>query len=171
LAVGERVDPMFEAEIKQVGAFTVAYEVMHGSFDQMPGGYQTLYEWVARQGFQPAGMPHAVYLTMPDQAPESEWVWELWAPVGGDPATAEPAAEGCGVKRIPAQEVASAMHRGPYEAVAATYEHLFSWLTEHGYEIDGPPRELYYSDPETVAPADYLTEVQIPVTSQSGDPK
>jgi effector-binding domain-containing protein len=40
---------------------------------------------------------------------------------------------------------------------------LWRWVEENGYAPDGPPLEIYYSDPARVPPEEYLTEVQIPV--------
>lgn len=38
-----------------------------------------------------------------------------------------------------------------------------TWIAANGYQIAGPFEELYYSDPNTTQPADYLTEIRIPV--------
>jgi effector-binding domain-containing protein len=154
---------MFEPQVKEAQAVTVAYRVMHGSFAQVPKGYEALYGWVGRNGLQPAGMPQAIYLTAPGETPEEELVWELWAPVAGGFADAEPDEQGVGVKRVPAQSVASVMYKGPYDGIGLTYERLFGWIGQQGYRVAGPPRELYYSDPAEIPPEEYLTEVQIPV--------
>ncbi len=55
------------------------------------------------------------------------------------------------------------MHKGPYETVAPTYEDLWTWIGANGYRIAGPPMEIYFSDPNKVAPEEYLTEIQMPV--------
>jgi effector-binding domain-containing protein len=154
---------VLDAHIKDTEAATIAYKLMRGAYSQTPAGYATLYGWIARHGFQPAGMPGAVYLTMPGQTPEGEAAWELWAPIADGPADAEPDEQECGVKRVEPHAVASAMHEGPYETAGPTYERLFAWIAEQGYRVAGPPREIYYSDPEEVPPEEYLTEVQIPV--------
>jgi effector-binding domain-containing protein len=155
---------MFEAQIKQVGPMTVAFLVMHGAYDQAGEGFARLYTLVGRYGLQPAGMPAALYLTMPDTTPESEALWELWAPIAPGPGLVEPGDEdGFGVKRIEGATVASTMYRGPYEGIAPTYEQLTAWIAEQGARAVGPPREIYYSDPKDVSPDEYLTEVQFPV--------
>ena len=153
---------MFEAVIKETEPMTVAVLAMRGPYDQIPEGYGRLYGWIAQHGLEPVGMPQAVYLTAPDQVPESDALWELWAPVAGE---AEIAAdeEGVGTRRLPAMTVASTMHKGPYETIAPTYTALASWVSERGYAMAGPPREVYYSDPDVVQPQDYLTEIVFPV--------
>ncbi|MDO8880518.1 MAG: GyrI-like domain-containing protein [Coriobacteriia bacterium] len=156
---------MFEAEIKQSEAQTVAYLPMRGAYSQTPEGYGQLYGWIAQHGLTPAGMPAAVYLTMPPETPESEARWELWAPIAGDAAEQEPDAAGVGVRHVPSTTVASTVHTGPYETVAPTYDALWTWIAAQGYRPAGPPMEVYYSDPATVAPEDYMTEIRIPIVA------
>ena len=154
---------MFDPSIKQIEEQTVAFKVMTGSYSQIPQGYGQLYAWVGQHGLQPTGMPQAVYLTPPDETPESEAIWELWAPVAPNASEVAADEQAIGVKRIDAGLVASIMHRGPYEGIAPDYERLFAWIPGQGCTICGPPREVYYSDPDEVPPEEYLTEIQVPV--------
>jgi DNA gyrase inhibitor GyrI len=68
---------MFEPSIKQLDAQVVAFLAVKGPYSLIPESYGTLYGWLAHQGLQPVGMPAAVYLTAPDETPESEALWEL----------------------------------------------------------------------------------------------
>lgn len=154
---------MFEPSIKQAEPMTVAYVAMSGSYEQIPLAMGTLYTWVSERRLHPVGIPMGVYLTDPGGAPESEAVWEVWAPVAGEPADEGPDTRGLGIKKLPAMMVASVVHRGPYDTVAPTYSALEAWVAEQGYTVAGPPREAYMSDPATVPPEEYLTEVQFPV--------
>jgi effector-binding domain-containing protein len=155
---------MIEVDLKTVESETVAYLGMEGSYAQIPEAMGRLYGWVAQHGLQPMGMPGAVYLTAPDEVPESEALWELQAALAGSPSPAPPDESGCGVRLNPALTVAFAMHRGPYETVGATYEQLAHWIVAEGYQMAGPPQELYLSDPNEVPPEEYLTEIRFPVT-------
>lgn len=154
---------MLEAQIKTAGPITVAYAVMHGPYSLMPEGYARLYQWVEHYGLQPAGMPEAVYITQPAVTPEDQAEYELWAPIAGGAGKTAPEDDGIGVKRVEAETVASAMHKGSYDDLAATYDELSGWIGEHGYQVVGPPREVYYSDPNETGPEDTLTEIQFPV--------
>jgi effector-binding domain-containing protein len=66
---------------------------------------------------------------------------------------------------LPAAEVASAVHRGPYTELGPAIEAVLKWTEANGYRIIGPEREIYLqparngsqTDPETV------TEIQFPV--------
>jgi len=157
---------MFEAEVKVAEPETVAFVTMHGAYAQIPEGYGRLYGWVAQHGMVPQGMPRAVYLTAPEEVPEEQSAWELWAPVAAQTPELPADDSGCGVKRCPEHLVASATHVGPYETIPETYEPLVQWIAGHGYEIAGPPEELYFSDPEEVPPSEYVTEVRFPVAKR-----
>lgn len=153
---------MLEATIKETERQTVAYLTMHGPYDQVPDGYRRLYEWIDHYGLQPAGMPEAVFITVPDETPESEAQWELWAPVASGLSETEPTDDHIGVKMVAEETVASARHRGPYEEVGDTYSELAKWIADNGYTPVAPSREVYFSGPET-PPEEVLTEIQIPV--------
>ena len=140
---------------------TVAVLRMTGEYSQTPEGLGRLYGWVAGHGLQPVGMPASVYLTMPGEPGEA--VWELWAPVAGDVAAAEPDESGVEIRHVPGHEAVSAMHIGPYETIGPTYESAMRWMAAEGYEMAGPPMERYYSDPHEVPPEEYRTEVLLPV--------
>ncbi len=157
---------MIDVSVKQTEPMTVAFLAMRGPYAQIPEGLGQLYGFVAASGFVPAGMPHAVYFTAPDAGPESEAQWELWAPVAGDAPAAGPDERGLGVKQVPPQRVAATIHKGPYEGVEATYRELGGWIATEGYEMSGPPMEIYMSDPNEVAPEEYLTEIQFPVAKR-----
>lgn len=66
-------------------------------------------------------------------------------------------------------EAACMNHRGPYSRLRDTYNALFSWIDEQGWELADNPRESYIDgiwnreDPE-----DWLTEIQVPVRRKSG---
>lgn len=154
---------MFEAQVKMTEPQAVAFVSMTGPYAQMPQAMGRVYGWAAQHGLQPAGMPSAVYFTDPATVPEADALWEVRAPVAGDPADLAPDASGCGVKHVAAQKVASTMYRGPYEAIAEAYGSLGQWVAGQGLAMAGPPEELYYSDPATTKPEDYLTEIRVPV--------
>lgn len=61
--------------------------------------------------------------------------------------------------------VAYMMVYGPYEHLAKAYEQMAYWLNEHQqYEMCGSSRQISHKGPEEgTSPAEYLTEIQIPV--------
>ena len=148
--------------VKQTEPRTVAFIRMKGAFGQIPGAFGTLFHWVDERGLIPSGPPEAVYYNIPSDGPESEALWALRAPiVTGEPTPADDL--GLGIERLDAQEVASAMHVGPFEDVATTYAALMAWIPAHGYAIAGPPEEVYLSDPAETPAEELQTEVHFPV--------
>ncbi len=158
---------MTDDSIKQGSAMTVAFLAMRGPYAQMPEAMGKLYGWIQARGWTPTGMPEAVYLTSPAEVPESDAVWEVWAPILGDAAEAGPDAEGLGVKTVPPTTLASTIYTGPYEDIGPAYEELMAWTAEQGYEMAGPPRELYLNDPNDSTPSEYQTEIQFPVVRKA----
>ncbi len=60
-------------------------------------------------------------------------------------------------------------HKGPYEELSRSYDVLSRWIAEQDLETAGPPREIYWTNPEqTPDPADYVTEVAWPVVPDRG---
>jgi len=152
-----------EIAVRDTEPMDVAYLPMTGPYKQTPEGYGKLYGWVAQHGLQAEGMPASVYLTMPSEVPEEQARWELWAPLAGNPEEAAVDASGVGIKHVPRMHVVASMHRGPYETIAPTYEAVWAFMDSHDFLPAGPPMERYYSDPDEVPPAEYLTEVVVPV--------
>jgi effector-binding domain-containing protein len=63
--------------------------------------------------------------------------------------------------------MASTVHYGPYEEIAPAYHTLTGWISEHGHEIAGPPREIYLNDPHMVATEEIATQVEFPIRPES----
>ena len=151
-----------EVTIKKTEPATVAFISKKGSFTQIPEAFGKLYGWVGQKGYVPSGPPVGVYFNVPGQVPESELLWELRAPIAGTVAALGPDREGLGVKKVKGTLMASTMHKGPYEETGPVYGALAASLTEKGYEMAGPPEEVYFSEP-TTPPKEILTEIRFPV--------
>jgi len=63
---------------------------------------------------------------------------------------------------LPAGEFASVVHVGSYEALGAAYDKLTAWIAREGFEVAGPPREVYLTGPTTPSAAT-RTVVEFPV--------
>jgi DNA-binding transcriptional MerR regulator len=70
-------------------------------------------------------------------------------------------------RRLAAGAVARLMFRGERTESGLHYERLFSWVRENDCEITGAFREIYHNLPGTVEPAEYLTELQVPINLQA----
>lgn len=67
------------------------------------------------------------------------------------------------VHELPAGEAATLLFSGPYDAMEPSWRRLLDWVASSGRQPAGPPREVYLNDPATVAPADLLTELVVPL--------
>lgn len=89
--------------------------------------------------------------------------YEILFPLAEGPEASPPGME---IRELPEAEVASFIHRGPYEWIQCTYEKVLDWLRENRYEVAGVPREVFFVAPEPHAGGtqdDMLTEIQVPV--------
>ncbi|NHM16546.1 MerR family transcriptional regulator [Eggerthellaceae bacterium zg-887] len=65
---------------------------------------------------------------------------------------------------VPALDVASVMHQGPYEDMGPAFAHALEWVEQNGYEVAGDPRTSYIDGIwNKDDPSEWLTEVQIPI--------
>lgn len=112
---------------------------------------QLIGEAYAKLRQSPAGRPMTLYHEL-EYDPDGMDM-EVLVPVAAE-----------GEQALPAVTVAAATHVGPYEQIGDTYEPFFAWLSEQGYQIAGPLREIYLIGPDSGKPtAEYVTEVQAPI--------
>jgi effector-binding domain-containing protein len=61
-------------------------------------------------------------------------------------------------------EAASITHKGPHEGVSKAYSTLMAWIGSNGYQVIGPTRQLFLTNPGMVKnPSENVTEIQLPV--------
>jgi len=121
-----------------------------------PSAFAEVYGHVGARGVETAGPPFVIYHSVPgDESPVDV---EICAPIGSaaDPPT------GWRLTELPGGLFATLMHVGPYATIAAAYETLASWIEEHDVVVSGPPREVYFSPPDT-PPEQIRTIVEVPV--------
>lgn len=122
--------------------------------------FEELFTCLQQQGIRPAGAPGAIWHDTEHK--ESDWDTEAVVPVQGGQA-------GDGVRVIELPEVPSmacTIHQGSYELLPEAYAALMEWIAANGYEMAGPMREFYLRgpSPEGGDPAEYITEIQVPVS-------
>jgi AraC family transcriptional regulator len=80
-----------------------------------------------------------------------------------EPSTT-PLTDGIEALVIPAGRAATAIHRGPYDTLAESYQEIEKWLREQGLSAAGAPWETYLTDPgERPDPETWETEIVQPV--------
>ncbi len=128
--------------------------------DDIGAGFGTLMQGLMGAGVPASGAPLIVYHDMIDE--ETEGDIEICVPVtatisdGGAVYTRE----------LEGGTMVSTVHHGPYQEIAPAYHTLTGWVSEHGHELAGPPRETYLNDPQVVAPEELLTRVDFPIEPQ-----
>jgi effector-binding domain-containing protein len=130
--------------------------------DDMGQILREVIEWVMKRGLQMAGPPFAVYYSSQEDMARGEMQFDVGIPFIGD-------AQGEGkiqIKTFPAQEVLSAIHKGPYSQIAPVYAALMEYAAQNDYEVTGAPMELYLTNPMEVAESDVLTEVRFPIAKR-----
>lgn len=156
----------FKAVVKKTKPATVAFLHVTGHYNQIPIALGRLYSWINEKGYVPKGPAITVYYNIPGEVPDDQLQWEVRSMLSGNVAESGPDKQGLGVKRVGAIQIATTMHKGPYEEVEKSYRALMVWVEENGYEINGPVEELYYNDPSKTPLQELLTEIRLPVRKQ-----
>ncbi|GIE82065.1 hypothetical protein Aph02nite_80150 [Actinoplanes philippinensis] len=144
----------YEVTVKVVPPVTVASVTRRAGLatigEAVREGFGAVVGVIGTAGASPNGAPFVVYHDVIDEVTEGDV--EICVPAAGFP-------------QMPGCIVASTVHRGPYPEISPAYHAVTAWIEENGRRPAGPPREIYLNDPQTVAPADLLTEVQFPIES------
>jgi effector-binding domain-containing protein len=131
--------------------------VAHSDLGQtISGTFGELYACVEASGANPGGPPFVVYQS--GSQPGVLWEIDICAPVAA-PLVAPVCAD---YMEMPACDVASLLHVGPYDTLGEAYAQVEAFIAEHGLQQAGPPREFYYSEPEA-PPAETRTLIEWPV--------
>jgi effector-binding domain-containing protein len=101
------------------------------------------------------GKPFAVYHSFSEDEVDVEVGCPLKAPIlGKGDIHANP---------MPGGKVAMTSHFGPYQNLVKAHAAMDAWFEKHGAERNGPPWEIYVSDPTTTAPDKVRTDVFYPI--------
>jgi effector-binding domain-containing protein len=160
----------YDITVKEIPAQHVAVLRRHVTAasisDAVGAGYATLGAAIGRSGAGFAGPPFLVMTRLADD--ESEGEIELGFPTAAPFAGAGEAAGDVVGEEWPATLVAATIHHGPYDEAQPAYRALEAWAQEHGHAVTAPQREVYLTSPEDTAdPADYVTEIQLPIAIPS----
>jgi effector-binding domain-containing protein len=151
----------YEVEVVEAAPQTIAAIKVHTTLrkiaEDIPAGFGAVVQAIGSAGLPPSGAPLLVYHDVIDEETEGEV--EICIPVGGridgDSEVYTRELEG-GI-------MAATTHQGPYHEIAPAYHTLTSWISEHGHEMAGPPREIYLNDPQSVSEEELLTRVEWPI--------
>jgi DNA-binding transcriptional MerR regulator len=123
------------------------------------GLWQELEGYLAMHHVRPKDACFTLYHD--DEFKERDWDLEVCEPIDADLSESNRVK----VQTLPAATMACTLHNGPFTTIGEAYNAIGKWITDNGYRIVGPCREVYLreakngsqTDPETV------TEIQFPV--------
>jgi effector-binding domain-containing protein len=115
--------------------------------------------YLAMHRVHPVGACFTLYHD--DEFKERDWDLEVCEPIDVNVGESRRVK----VQTLPASTMACTLHNGPFTTIGEAYNAIGKWITDNGYRITGPCREVYLrpskngsqTDPETV------TEIQFPV--------
>lgn len=128
------------------------------------GLWHELEGYLTQKHVQPNGPCFALYHD--EEFKEVNWDLEVCEPIGADLNVTSR----INVQTLPAvASMASTIHNGPFRTIGEAYSAIGKWISENGYRIVGPCREIYLREAENISQddPDTVTEIQFPVEKVS----
>ena len=152
----------YDVVVRDIPAMTVVSVDHTGPYIQISKAFDSLVGWLAGHDLlSPEIRMAGIYYDNPKVVPESELRSKACAVLPREVEVSPPV----GLTQIRGGQYAVLLHKGPYSEMHAAYEWLYGpWLTESGREAaDAPSFEVYLNSPKDTAPADWLTEICVPL--------
>jgi effector-binding domain-containing protein len=147
--------PAGEAGISQ------AYEKM------MTDAFNKLGAWMSAGGMA-MGAPFAFFFEDPEKTAAADLTCKVAFPTMSDAKAAAPVM----IESLPEYTAVTCTYKGPYEASGDIWKACSKWVTDNGYVSTDAPMEVYLkSQADKVPPAEYMTEIRIPVKKAAKMPE
>ncbi len=156
---------LMKPSAKQVEETPAVATMLTGPYDKIGEKIRALENALRGTTCMPVGPSVVIYLNDPNSVKDpSELRTEILMPIVVAGAPPEKFPEGMTLKKLPGGAMASISARGEYgKADVKALQELFAWIVKEGHAVVGPPRTLYYHDPEMTVKEDLVSEVQIPI--------
>ncbi|MFA5312935.1 MAG: GyrI-like domain-containing protein [Methanomassiliicoccales archaeon] len=117
--------------------------------------YGDVIGYMMRNGIQPNGPPFAFYHSYDDRSTDME---------AGFPCAEVMEGEGrVKAMTLPGGKVVAAMHIGPYDKLAESYNEMLRWMSENSLKPRTEMWEVYLNSPDEVKdPSQLVTEIYWP---------
>jgi DNA-binding transcriptional MerR regulator len=122
--------------------------------------YETLSAYLDQQSVQ-SSQPDLLLLHSRHQLHDEEMSIDV--EVAMPLPTALPGNEQIRIRRLPGGLMACTVHTGEDLFLGRAYVALYRWMTDNGYRLIGPPRQVHLQHAEDMDPSQYVTEMQFPV--------
>jgi effector-binding domain-containing protein len=149
-------------EIREQPTLTIRETAIMASIPERIGQiFSEIIVLLNKKGISPSGAPFAYWHNMnPESISKGVFDMECGFPVGM-PFDGEGQIK---ASKLPGGKVVTAMHIGPYETLAETYEAVQSWIKEKGYHVGEDMWETYLTNPcEVPDKSNWMTEIFWPL--------
>lgn len=147
-------------EVVEMPAMPALTMRRHSAVQNLPAvlgeAYGKIMQYACSKGFNMPGPAFVVYYNMDMSDLDIEVGFVAGGAVEGNEAISG--------SEIPAGPYVTAMHIGPYEAMAPLYEAMSAFILEKGLTASGIAVELYYNSPAEVPEAQLKTKVMLALT-------
>lgn len=155
---------MYDVKIEKTPPVRLAAMDHRGDYNEIGKTFDSLFAWAGARGLLgPQTRSFGVYYDDPGSVPARDLRSVAGLLVGPD-FVADDAVR---IVELPAMEVASLTHKGPYAELKGAYDYLYRvWLPASGREPAASPCfEEYLNNPRTLPPTEWLTRVSMPLAT------
>lgn len=149
-------------EIREQPTLTIRKSATMATIPERMGQiFSEIIALMGKKGIASAGAPFAYWHNMNSES-MSKGVFDMECgfPVGM-PVEGEGQIKS---SKLPGGKVITAMHIGPYETLAETYEAIQAWIKEKGYQVEEDMWETYLTNPcEVSDKSKWMTEIFWPM--------
>ncbi|NWH07999.1 MAG: SRPBCC family protein [Alphaproteobacteria bacterium] len=117
--------------------------------------YGQIGAYMQKNGIAMAGAPLAITLSHES----GTWRFNAAMPIASAPATAPTAEDGVMLGETPAGQAVKFVHKGPYSAMAASYDAIAAYMKANNLAESDMSFEEYVSDPADTPEADLITNI------------
>jgi effector-binding domain-containing protein len=114
-------------------------------------------------GYLQAGPIMTGFINNVETTPAKDLKWQVMIPVSNPGVFGPVPNDKMGFKYQDPVYVAYIFHAGPYDKINESYKILFDWAKRNGYNIQGFPVEVYWSDQVKTPKEKLVTEIWIPI--------
>jgi effector-binding domain-containing protein len=121
----------------------------------MAKAYAAIVQYMGELGTYPSGPPFAAYFNTDME--------DLDVELGMPVAEEQPGKDDIQASEIPAGQVVTCVHVGPYSALEPSYSALSEFVHEQGLEPTGVAYEIYLDDPQSIPEEEMKTRIVFPL--------
>lgn len=153
---------MTKIKIKKRKPTKIAYIEHTGEYSTVPydEDISKLYSFAKKNKLRPGFKPFAIY---PDDPNKGVWEHIRTRVAITINKLSEPSGN-ISIGELPQMEYATMKFAGSSEEYQDAYNELWKWIEEHGYEVNGPPLEIWGKKPKIKEGKSIISsEIQAPI--------